>query len=277
MQGYADLHVHTTYSDGLFDPEQIFRKARTVGLGGLSITDHDTVDGCIAAEKIKNDYDIDFIPGVELSCFENGKEYHVLGYNVDIYNRELQRHLKEYRKLRFKRAQIILEKLNNFEIDVDIDTILAKAGAAPITRPHIASVLVENGFTDTPKEAFNLYLGEGKPAYQAKQKYAVEHAIKLINRSGGVAVLAHPAANVTQETLYNFIEQGLDGIEVVHPMHDLQTQRRYRKIANQYWLLATGGSDFHGSRPYDEGNFGNFIVPLSIIESIRVHSGAYGR
>ncbi len=269
MEQQADLHLHTIYSDGVLSPEELFQKAQDKGLKAISITDHDTIDGCVNAETVRDKFNMDFINGVELSCFENGSEYHLIGYCIDLDNQRLRRHLAEYRKIRLTRAKKIVDKLLMNNVNLSLEEILDKAGDAPITRPHIASVMTDKGFTATLKEAFIHYLGEGKPAYEAKARFSVKDGIKLINDAQGVAVLAHPGRFISQEVLYKFIESGLDGIEVVHPQHDPMMRKHYSSIANQYWLLATGGSDYHGNREYDEDNLGNYTVPISVFEKIK--------
>lgn len=272
MDGYADLHLHTTYSDGVFTPEQLLKKVSEVGISAISITDHDSIDGYIQAQKYLDKYNIQIIPGIELSCIENGKEIHLLGYNIDPDNKILKNHLQDFRNGRYKRAEQILQKLKNLQRPVNFSLVLEKAGEAPITRPHIAMAMTELGYTSNLKEAFVLYLGDDKPAYVSKANFSIERGIKLINQSGGLAVLAHPARMIQPDTLYKLIKSGLDGIEIIHPTHDLATQKYYQSIASQYWLLETGGSDFHGNREYDEDNLGKFIVPLSTVESIKIHS-----
>ena len=272
MPGNADLHLHTNYSDGNLNPRELFKKAADAGLSAISITDHDSIDGCTEALELYKEFGIDFITGIEFSCYEDSREYHIIGYHIDITHKNLLEHLKEFKDARLKRAEKILAKLNIQSIPLTLDEILKRAGQAPIARPHIASAMLERGFITSQKEAFYLYLGEGKPAYEAKMQFSIEHAVKLINESGGVAVLAHPARTVSPEHLYKMIKKGLDGIEVIHPMHDESLVKYYRSIASQYWLLETGGSDFHGSRDYDESNFGKFVVPATIVDSIRRHS-----
>ncbi len=272
MKQIADLHTHTFYSDGKLSVAELFKKAEDAELAAISITDHDSIDGCIVAQEIKSEHNIDFINGIEFSCYENEREFHVLGYHLDINNPVLHSTLDEFKKARLKRAQKILEKLRSMSLTLDIDLILQIAGEAPITRPHIAEAMMDKGYISNLKEAFIHYLGEGKPAYEAKSNFSVHRAIKLINECGGVAVLAHPGRSISSDILYKLIEQGLDGIEVVHPMHDETLQKYYHSIASQYWLLETGGSDFHGTRDYDETNFGKFVVPYSVVDSIRMHA-----
>lgn len=272
MQEKADLHIHTLHSDGLYTTEQIFQKAKATGLRAISITDHDSIDGCLIAERICVKYKIEFITGIELSSYLNGQEYHILGYMVDTSSKLLQEYLAIFKEARLLRAKKILEKLNKNRIPLSFDAVLEKAGDAPIARPHIASAMVEMGTIRSLKEAFILYLGEGRLAYEAKHQFPVKDAIKLINQCGGIAVLAHPAKMINQDDLFTIIEDGLDGIEVIHPIHDNRTERFYRDICSQYCLLETGGSDYHGSREYDEKNFGKYVIPYSVVESIKLHN-----
>lgn len=269
MQKFADLHIHTIFSDGILTPDEVFQKAVAKNLSAISFTDHDSIDGCLYSQSIKRDYDIEFIDGIEFSSYEDGKEYHILGYHIDLFNKQLLTTISELRLSRLKRAEKIVQKLDRLNISLSLDTILSKADQAPITRPHIAATLVEQGYVHSLKEAFMLYLGDGCPAYEPKAQLSCEKVISIINKAGGVAVLAHPGKFIANDVLYNMIKSGLDGIEVVHPMHDSETEKYFKKIASQYWLVTTGGSDYHGSREYDEDNFGKYVVPYSVVESLR--------
>ncbi len=269
MFGLSDLHTHTNFSDGVLSPEDLIIKAKKVGLVALSITDHDNADGVRIALDLQNKYDILIIPGIELSCNDQGKEYHILGYGFDLDNPPMVKHIEEYRITRLRRAESMHRKLKSLGMDINFDDILEIAGSAPVTRPHIAQAIKTAGYTDTLKDAFYRFIGDGGPAYQAKPTFTVENAVKLINNAGGVAVLAHPAHFVEPAVLYKMIEVGLDGIEVVHPMHSDTLRRFYSSIASQYWLLQTGGSDFHGNREFDEINFGKEGVSSAIIESLK--------
>jgi predicted metal-dependent phosphoesterase TrpH len=265
----ADLHTHTTFSDGMLTPEELFAKAAKHGLKAISVTDHDTVDGNIGAKELAAKYGLDFIEGIELSCFDSQNEYHILGYGIDINNENLHTHLSAFRQSRIERAEIMTSRLNKMGVNIDFNDVLNKAGEAPITRPHIAQVIVESGYVSTTKDAFNLYIGDGGPAYAVKAIFQVEKAIKLINNAGGVAVIAHPGYFINQKKLFQFIEAGLDGIEVHHPLHNEKLRREYHTIASQYWLLETGGSDFHGDRPNDTDLLGREGVPMNTLTQIR--------
>ncbi|MBE2190453.1 MAG: PHP domain-containing protein [Desulfobulbaceae bacterium] len=273
MTKKVDLHMHTYYSDGALSPEELLVKAQSVGLSVISITDHDTLDGCINAMSLAPKYGIEIITGCEFSCNDAEREFHVLGYNVDPDNKHLKFHLHNFRNARLVRAKQIHKKLRNMGMMIDFDDILIKADQAPITRPHIAQILLEKGYVETLRQAFDKFIGDSGPAFHPKAVFPVSQAIKLINQANGVAVLAHPANFVDQPTLYKMIQSGLDGIEVIHPMHNQSQREFYRSIAAQYWLLETGGSDFHGNREQDELNFGNFYIPYSIVESIKYHTG----
>lgn len=205
-----------------------------------------------------------------MSCHDNGREYHILGYNIDPDNAQLKIHIENFRIAREKRAKIITQKLNRTGLLINFDSVAEKAGHAPIARPHIASVMIDNGYISSMKEAFSQYIGEGRPAYQEKEFFSLQSCIELINNSGGVAVLAHPAVVIEQSVIYRMIRFGLDGIEVIHPSHSDEIKRYYHKLASQFWLLETGGSDYHGSRDYDEETFGKSAVPAKIIDSIKL-------
>lgn len=269
MAKYADLHLHSIFSDGVLTPEQLFQKASDAGLSAISITDHDTIAGCAAAEKIKDNYDVEFVPGVELSCYEGKYEIHVLGFFIDIENKSLLKHLAEFQSYRLKRAEKIIQKLKSLNIHITMDDVLKQAAGAPIARPHIATVLYDKHYTSSIKEAFVRFLADGCPAYEPKSNFPIDKTIRLINQSGGLAILAHPAKIIPNEIIYKMIDIGLDGIESTHPMHDHSTTKYYHNIASQYWLIETGGSDYHGQRGFDDTNFGKFCVSYSVISSMK--------
>ncbi len=272
MKQIADLHTHTNYSDGRLSPEQLLEKAVDCGLAAISVTDHDTVDGCLHIQKIIGNYPIRFVNGIELSSHEKGREIHILGYGFDLNDARLIKHLKEYRKARLDRAMRMHQKLHSLGKEFDFEHIMIQAQKAPIGRPHIAEVLLKLGFVKNYSAAFFAYLSEDAPAYEPKKYFPVKDAIKLINDAGGVAVIAHPSYYNNQNLLLKIIEHGLDGIEVVHPSHSKEMQKYFRGIASQYSLLETGGSDFHGIKDYDDDNFSKYVVPSAIVDSINLRT-----
>ncbi len=264
----ADLHTHTIHSDGVKTVDELFALAVEKGLAALSITDHDTVASYDEAELNALKTGVEFVPGIELSCFENGRDFHLLGYCLDSENAVLKHYLNNYRIERERRAERIVAKLRKYDSRIEFEEVLTKAGIGTVGRPHVASVMVDNGISSDNKEAFKKYLNPGKPAFEPKPLFSVEQGIKLINNAGGIAVLAHPGA-MPQNIVSSFVENGLDGIEVVHPSHPPDMQQYYRNIASHYWLIGTGGSDFHGNRDYDFTNFGHSVVPYSVVQSLR--------
>jgi 3',5'-nucleoside bisphosphate phosphatase len=266
---FADLHIHTKCSDGILAPEKILHKASLHRISAISITDHDTIDGFLEAYPVQSKYDVELIPGIELSCVENGTEYHILAYNFDPSSQVLTRHLDYYRSTRVTRTEKMLKKLEQFDIFIKLDDVIERFGDTSLARPHVATMLSELGYVDNIKEAFNIYLGDGMPACQVKVEFSVKSAIDLIKKAGGISVLAHPAKYVSRTRINQMIQEGINGIEVWHPMHLPPLQRKYLKIVDDNLLIPTGGSDYHGYRPFDEQNFGKFTVPYSVVETIK--------
>lgn len=267
----ADLHIHTTRSDGLYSPEEIFKKAKERGIKAISVTDHDTIAACEEAFSLAEKYGLDYITGVEISCAGTSSEYHILGYGIDPDNKELNKHLDEFKLERYKRAARILERLKKIGFSLQMSLVEDIAGDAPIIRPHIAKAMIKMGYVEDIKDAFANYIGDWKAAYYPKKKYDVEDAIKLINGAGGIASLAHPSAYSSQKDVFKFINLGLDAIETVHPSRDENLSIYYKKIAEQYWLYETGGSDYHGGREFDEENFGKYYLTESKYASLKRH------
>lgn len=268
----ADLHIHSNFSDGLLTPEQVVKLAAKSELSAIALTDHDTIDGCLETEELAKDSGIGFINGCEFSTYLDGKEYHIIGYELDYNSKILKNHLSEFKDERLKRASKISDKLKKLGIMVSIDSILERAGSAPVGRPHIAAVMHEMGYISSTREAFSKYIGDNGPAYEAKLNFPVQKCINLIRNSGGVATLAHPGDYVKSSLIYKFVTFGLDGIEVYHPSHNPDTEKRLRILSGQYGLLSTGGSDFHGYKDYDTDNIGNFYVDERVFESIKLLS-----
>ncbi len=265
----ADLHTHTTASDGRLAPADLVRKAHAHGLAALSITDHDTLGAYATAQPVADELGIDLIPGVELSANVSGRDVHLLGYGFDLDDVALRVHLKRYQAERRERAEAILAKLEAIGRPVSLERVLEIAGGGVIVRPHIARTLVEAGHAETVQSAFAQYLGDGGPAFVPKGTASPEELIALVHAAGGVCVLAHPAEFITLDLLARLIKAGLNGIEVVHPMHGDGLTKRWRAVARRHGLFETGGSDYHGFSAYDEARFGQFTVPAYRIKSLR--------
>jgi len=268
MDRKADLHTHTNYSDGIWSPEELIRKAKEQSIDILSITDHDNIRGIKEAAEIGRDLGIEIIPGVEISSEIGNREIHILGYFFDPDNVELERYLNFFREERIKRAGRIINKLRNIGFDINLDEVLDKAKNSSVGRPHIAQVMLERGLTRSFFEAFNKYIGNGSPAFEKKVHLSPQSAFRIITDAGGLSFLAHPG-NIPENLLKEIIDLGVDGIEVVHPSHSKQQEKFYKGIVNSYFLLECGGSDYHGGRREDDSNFGQYFTNSTSIDAMR--------
>jgi len=268
MENRVDLHIHTACSDGYYSPEEIVDKAKEQKLNCISITDHDTTDAIDRATEYAKKLGIEVIPGVELSSDLGDNEVHILAYFINPDNQELERYLEFFRTERVKRAERIVKKLNNLGFFVTMQDIMEKAKDSAIGRPHIAQVMLEKGFVRTYYEAFNKYIGNGCPAYEKKVHISPRSAFKIISDSGGLSFIAHPGF-MKEAVLKELIEAGVDGIEVIHPSHSSQLIKFYKGIVNEYFLLESGGSDFHGGKRDDFSNFGSYFTSYSVVEAMR--------
>lgn len=265
----ADLHIHTKCSDGIFSPEKIVEKAVASGLKAISITDHDSVSGIDQAKPLAEEKGIELIPGVEMSSTYKGYDIHVLGYFFDYQHSELKRYLDHCRQLRTERAERMVGKLAKMGVKIGLDQIILKAQNGSVGRPHIAAVLQDVGYVKSFSEAFSKYLGSHSPAYVKSIETHPEEVIRLINEASGLSFLAHPAQSVPDEILKQLITFGVDGIEIVHPSHDTYKQNYYREIANEYFLLFSGGSDYHGIKEREDDTFGNITIPYDWVTKMK--------
>ena len=268
MNRKIDLHMHTSYSDGQHSPEELIIKAKEAGIDMISITDHDTVDGIEESIEIGKQYGVEIIPGLEISSDIRDREVHILGYFFDPNNRELEEYLKFFRAERIKRAARIAEKLNALGLEIKLDDILEVAKNSAVGRPHIAKAMVKKGLVSNYFEAFSKYIGNGCPAHERKVHLSPRSAFKIINDAGGLSFIAHPG-NLPDAIMTELIEAGLDGIEVIHPSHLPHQVKHYRGIVNEYFLLESGGSDFHGGERNDYSNLGKYTVSTSKIDAMR--------
>jgi len=269
MDGKADLHLHTTFSDGALSPSELLERARQAGLTAISITDHDHTGGLDEAADLAGKNGIVVVPGVELSTIVGEADVHILGYFINHRDSRLQEYLELFRKERRKRAERIVEKLNGMHIPLTLAAVLRRAGAGSVGRPHIATALVEEGLIGTYQEAFSKYIGFGKPAYEKKYLISPREAIALVAAAGGLSFLAHPSTFINEEVLQEIIDAGIDGIEVVHPSHSPELVAHYSAIVSEYFLLASGGSDFHGGKRNDRESFGKYFISTEYVDMMR--------
>jgi len=248
-----DLHLHTTASDGLVGPEALIALVRAAGIEVISVTDHDTVDALAEVENNSRPHGIRLIPGIELSAMWRKVELHLLGYFVDPADSSLLAFLRARREARLVRLQTMLSRLHALGIVLKKDEVLARAQDGNVGRPHLARTLVERGVVVSSDEAFERYLGEGRPAYVPRPDVTVSEAIRVIHQAGGLASLAHPGMHNRDEAIPDLLDAGLDAIEVYHTNHLPGQVLHYRRLAERRGLLVTGGSDFHGAMARDHG------------------------
>lgn len=268
MKLKVDLHSHTNYSDGFYSPEELVHKAKDAEISILSITDHDSVNAIKEATNIGEKLGVQIIPGVEISSDLLGAEVHILGYFVDIENKELEHYLTFFREERVRRAARIVEKLNNLGFEITLDDVLEKAKNSAVGRPHIAQAMLEKKIVNTYFEAFNKYIKNGGPAYERKVHLSPQSAFKIISDAGGLSFVAHPA-HMPESMIKELIDDGADGIEVIHPSHSRELIRFYRGIVNEYFLLESGGSDFHGGKREDNDKLGKFFTTPDVVDAMR--------
>lgn len=275
---YIDLHIHTTCSDGSLTPSQVVQYAKEKGLKAIAITDHDTIDGNEEALKEGTHQDIEVIPGVEISVDYSPGSMHMLGYFITTDDTALQEKLTLLQDSRADRNPKIIEKLKELGLALTYDEVVQESGGGQVGRPHIAQVLLKKGCVKNIQEAFDKYLGKGAPAYSDKFRLGAEEAITTITDAGGIPVLAHPftlhckGSGELEALIKKLVSTGLQGIEVYYSEHNQRQVSHYRKLAEQYNLAITGGSDFHGKnmKGIDLGTGrGNLKVPYSLCENLR--------
>ena len=247
MDGLADLHIHSTYSDGMYTPQELAVMAKAAGITAMALTDHDTLKGVTEMAAAAAAAGIGFIHGVEFSTRWKERQVHVLGYGVDINNKVLTDKLEYVRGIRRSRFHKILQRLHELGMDVDLPE--PEEGHCAVGRPHIARAMVAQGYVKTVQEAFDLYIGEGKPAYQPQTKITPPEAVSIIHQAGGLAIQAHPEEIGNRDIALELLDTlPYDGIEVYHPSaKDKEDETFWLQLARSRKLLITGGSDFHGN------------------------------
>jgi predicted metal-dependent phosphoesterase TrpH len=266
----ADLHVHTSVSDGKYTPEEIVRRAAALGLKYLAICDHDSVDGVApaiaAAKKFPH---LTVIPGVEMSTLAVGSEVHMLGYFIDYNDPAFRKLLAELSDSRIGRAQAMVDKLNEMGINVEWSRVQELAGDGTIGRPHIANAMLEKGYVSTFKEAFDKYIAQGGPAYVERSKITPAEAVGIIIKAKGLPVLAHPfTVNEPEKLIKELKEAGLVGMEVYYNNYSPDERKTLAKLATKYELVAAGGSDYHGIDEAAETLLGESGTPLEAAERL---------
>lgn len=243
---FADLHLHTHFSDGTYTPEELVGHARRHELAAISLTDHDTVEGCERAAAACAQNRIEFITGTELTAEIGDYELHLLGYGIDPRHPQLLRELSRFQTGRQNRIHEMVARLNAQRIPLPAEVVFRMANCRSPGRPHVARALVQEGFCRSVDEAFERFLKKHRPAWVPKVRMSALEGAALIHAAGGVAVMAHPGLNRNDGLIPMMVEAGLDGLECWHTKHSAAASEHYLRIARQYKLLPTGGSDCHG-------------------------------
>jgi predicted metal-dependent phosphoesterase TrpH len=243
---FADLHLHTFFSDGTWSPEDLVAEGQRQEFSALALTDHDSVEGCARTARACETARIHFVPGTELTAEQDGDEIHILGYYLDVDHPGLLVEIGKFQTVRQNRIREMVARLNHLRVPLEADAVFALANCRAPGRPHVARALVEAGLCHSLDEAFERFLKKNRPAWVPKFKMSAARAIELIHAAGGVAVMAHPGLNRSDSVIPGMVEAGLDGLECLHAKHSTATVEHYLELADRYQLLITGGSDCHG-------------------------------
>jgi predicted metal-dependent phosphoesterase TrpH len=270
MTSRADLHTHSTYSDGRLTPTELVERAVSRGLEVLALTDHDCTDGIAEGLKAAQKHpQLLFIPGVELSTDVPHEEVHVLGYFLDWQNQRFQGRLDRLRRSRLERGQKMLAKLKRLGIEISWHRVQELAGDGAVGRPHIALAMMEAGHISSLEEAFDRYIGRNGPAYVEREKITPAKAVQLLTDASALPVLAHPRDLQSLDSLLlELKEAGIIGIEVYYQDYDQEAIERLLAIARQHDLLPLGGSDFHGIGGAHERDLGDIPLPFEPVEQL---------
>lgn len=242
----VDLHSHTTASDGALEPEALVAAAVARGVNVLAVTDHDTVDGITRCRAAAATGPLRLLAGVEISCFVEATEIHVLGLGIDPDAPGFRDWLSQLIAIRVERIHRMTSVLEDHGIKIDISDLVRPGRVGSIGRPHIARLLINGGHVRNIDEAFKRWLSPGRPAHVERLRVPAKDAIEKIHDAGGVAVQAHPGQMGRDEDIPTLLEWGLDGLEVFHPDHTHAMKNRYAHLCDKHGIIATGGSDYHG-------------------------------
>ena len=244
---FVDLHMHSTASDGALPPEGVVEAASAAGLAAIALTDHDTLGGLDSARAAGARLGVTVSAGVELSALHDGREVHLLGLHLETLD-ALEVHLAAFRRTRHSRAEEMVAVLNTLGVPVTMEAVLANADGGAIGRPHVARALIDGKWVRDAREAFDRYLGAGRPAFVDKHRLSAVDAITMIHEAGGVAIFAHPGSDGRRERIEPLAAIGLDGAEVKHPSHSADDSARIAALVDFLKLVPSGGSDWHGQK-----------------------------
>jgi hypothetical protein len=264
-----DFHSHTTASDGQHTPEELVAMAVAAGVTTLAVTDHDTVGAVARARVAARAHSLTIVPGIELSAVLNGREVHVLGHYVDIDEPSLASFSESLKVERRTRMEQMIAKLKAMGVPVTMGEVEALSGGDNLGRPHLARALMDRGWVGSVKEAFDRFLGAGRPANVEREPLETLTAIQMIHRAGGTATLAHPGVSkVEGHELTQLRREGLDGLEVFHSDHVPSQREKYLRLGTELGLIPTAGSDFHGELVAPNRKLGTAAMPEASLEAL---------
>ena len=265
----ADLHIHSNFSDGIDTPGEIVKQAAAAGLKTIALTDHDTLAGIEAAEREGLRSKVEVIPGIELTTEKPRAEIHILGYFMDRQSGELAEVLAKIQQGRIDRIYQIVKKLKGLGLAIEPDEVFALSGKNSPGRPHVARVLMRKGIVANFKEAFSRYLDFRAPAYVPHYRLLPAEAVKLVKRTGGLPVFAHPVVSNCDEIIPELAAAGLRGLEIYYPGYYADQIAHYLALAAKHNLLATGGSDYHGGDAGRDLKLGEHTIPDELVEKLK--------
>lgn len=273
-----DLHAHTTASDGTMSPNDLVILAKKHGIEAIAITDHDTVEGIPEALAAGEREGIEVIPGFELSVEHNPGSMHILGLLIDHENEQLNESLREIQASRATRNPKIIEKLNEFGLNVSMEEVEKISGGGQLGRPHIAAALIKKRYVRTVQEAFDKYLKKGASAYFERQRLTRGETVDMIHGAGGLVIIAHPGTlGVNGQQLDSLLQElkdvGFDGIEVFYNNHSQVEEDRLMQAADKFGFLISGGTDFHGeNKPAIKigVGYGNMAIPYEVLQEMKL-------
>lgn len=269
MGAKGDFHLHSTASDGVHSPTWVMETAAKRGVRVLSLTDHDTTEGYAEAKAAADRLGLRLIPGLELSTDMGPIDTHLLAFGFDVNHQPLQEFLASQREGRIGRTQKIVDILASHGMPLDVNRVFEIAGEATVGRPHVARALVEAGYVRSVQEAFDLWLGNGKPADVNREKLSPEEAIARVHDAGGVVFCAHAIfmGEDYPELVAQLAEWGLDGLEVYYKHYDAETVEAMRQLAERLGLAMSGGSDYHGLGNPDDREIGDIPFPDEAVDA----------
>ncbi len=242
----VDLHSHSTASDGAFAPAQVIAAAQRAGLGAIALTDHDSVAGIPEAIAAGKQLGVRVVVGCELSANDGDFEIHLLALHIDKLD-AIEPSLTGFQRERVERALAMVDRLDGLGATISMDSVLREAAGGAVGRPHVARALVTGGHVVDQREAFDRYLGNGRPAYVPKPRFSIEDAIALAHSAGALAIWAHPSREGTRTRVERLAALGIDGVEVRHPSHSPLDVERLRVLVDDFRMVPSGGSDWHGA------------------------------